>query len=75
MTAVTRLPLGPMLACQETSAMLLDVILEIVAVARARGVAISPSTVDRIAAMGDGMPPCTRPSLLEDHAEGRRLEL
>jgi 2-dehydropantoate 2-reductase len=51
MTALTRLPLGPMLACFETRAMLHDVILEIVAVARSRGVAIPTESVDRIATM------------------------
>jgi 2-dehydropantoate 2-reductase len=75
MTALTRLPLGPMLACQETRAMLHDVILEIVAVGRARGVAIPTESVDRIAAMADGLPPGARPSLLEDLVDGRRLEL
>ena len=55
--------------------MLLDVILEIVAVARARGVAIPTESVDRIAGMADGLPPGARPSLLEDLVEGRRLEL
>ena len=36
MAALTRLPLGPMLACQEPQAMLLNVMLEIVAVGRAQ---------------------------------------
>ena len=75
MTALTRLPLGPMLACFETRAMLHDVILEIVAVARSRGVAIPTESVDRIATMADGLPPGARPSLLEDLVDGRRLEL
>jgi len=75
MAALTRLPLGPMLACQETRAMLLEVMLEIVAVGGARGVAIPAESVERIAAMADGLPPGARPSLLEDLVEGRRLEL
>jgi 2-dehydropantoate 2-reductase len=75
MTALTRLPLGPMLACEETRAMLLEVIREIIAVARARGVAIPTESADRIAAMADGLPPGARPSLLEDLVDGRRLEL
>jgi 2-dehydropantoate 2-reductase len=75
MAALTRLPLGPMLACQETQAMLLDVMLEIVAVGCARGVAIPADCVDRIMAMAHGSPPGARPSLLEDLADGRRLEL
>jgi len=75
MTALTRLPLGPMLACAETRAMLLDVMLETVAVGRARRVAIPADCVDRIMAMVDSLPPGARPSLLEDLADGRRLEL
>ena len=75
MAALTRLPFGPMLACPETRAMLRDVMLEIVAVGRARRVAIPADCVDRIMAMVDGLPPGTRPSLLEDLADGRRLEL
>ena len=55
--------------------MLLDVILEIVAVGRARGVAIPTESVERIAGLADGLPPGARPSLLEALVEGRRLEL
>jgi 2-dehydropantoate 2-reductase len=75
MAALTRLPLGPMLACHETRAMQREVILEIVAVARARGVPIPAESVERIANMADTLPPEARPSLLEDLVAGRRLEL
>jgi 2-dehydropantoate 2-reductase len=75
MAALTRLPLGPMLACRETRAMQREVLLEVVAVARARGVPIPAESAERIAHMADNLPPEARPSLLEDLLDGRRLEL
>jgi len=75
MTALTRLPLGPMQTCEETRAMLLDVMLEIVAVGCAHGVAIPADCIDRIMAWVHGLPPGARTSLLDDLANGRRLEL
>jgi 2-dehydropantoate 2-reductase len=74
-TALTRLPVGPILACPETRAMLLEVMEETVAVGRARGVAIPADCVDRLLAFVQGVPPGARGSLLEDLAAGRRLEL
>lgn len=75
LAALTRLPLGPMLACPETLAMQLAVIREIVAVGRACGVPIPDEAVERVANMGPTLPPGARPSLLEDLVDGRRLEL
>jgi 2-dehydropantoate 2-reductase len=75
MAALTRLPLGPISTCHETRAMQREVILEVVAVARARGVPIPAESVERIANIADNLPPEARPSLLQDLLDGRRLEL
>jgi 2-dehydropantoate 2-reductase len=75
MAALTRLPLGPLMACEETRAMVFDVMQEIVPVGYVRGVAIPSDCIDRIIVLVEGLPPMARPSLLEDLADGRRLEL
>jgi 2-dehydropantoate 2-reductase len=75
MTALTRLPIGPVLACPETRMMLQEAMREIVAVGRARGVAIPTECVDQLMALVQALPAEVRPSIAEDLAAGRRLEL
>ncbi len=74
-TALTRLPLGPVLACPETRALLRGTIEEVDAVGRASKIALPPDSVDRTMAMLRSADPSVRGSLYYDLAAGRRLEL
>lgn len=75
LTTLTRLPIGPIVACAETSAMLRQVMEEVEAVARASGVALRAECVDRAFAAFTALEPWARGSLYHDLAAGRRLEL
>lgn len=75
MTAVTRCPVGPLLADPELSAMMRAALLESIAVARARGVPLPENTLDDIERATVALPPNARSSMLEDLERGRPLEL
>ena len=73
--AVTRAPMGVFRALPETRAMLEDAMLEVVAVARARGIDLDPSVVDDRMAFIDGLEPHGTASMQRDIMDGRRSEL
>jgi 2-dehydropantoate 2-reductase len=75
MTAVTRRPIGDVVADPELMAMALAAFREGAAVARAKGVAIPPELIDTAAAALAALPPQSKSSMLEDLERGRRLEL
>ena len=75
LTALTRLPLGDIRACGETWALYRGVIEEIVGVAAARGIALSPGVVDGILGQASKLEPHARSSMYNDLAAGRRLEI
>jgi 2-dehydropantoate 2-reductase len=75
MTALTRLPIGPILATPETCDMLRGTMAEVEAVARAEGVGVGPGAADQALAFARGFEPSARGSLYYDLAAGRRLEL
>jgi 2-dehydropantoate 2-reductase len=75
LTALTRLPLGPVLGCPETRELFRGTLREVEAVGRAEGVALPPDTVDTSIAFYAGAPPDVRGSLYYDLAAGRRLEV
>jgi 2-dehydropantoate 2-reductase len=74
-TALTRLPLGPLLSRVETRWLLRGALDEVTAVARAQGVALADDIAgrlfDRIASFGADV----RGSMAHDLANGRRLEV
>jgi 2-dehydropantoate 2-reductase len=74
-TAMTRLPLGDIRACPETWALYRGVIEEIVAVAGARGISLSPGVVEGILAQASKLEPHARSSMYNDLAARRRLEV
>jgi 2-dehydropantoate 2-reductase len=74
-TAVTRLPLGEIRACQETWLLYRGIIEEIAAVAAARRVSLSPGVVETILAQAAKLEPHARSSMYNDLAAGRRLEV
>lgn len=75
LTALTRLPLGAVVACPETAALLRGVMAEVEAVARAEGVALPGGCVDRTLAFFQASDPAIRGSLYWDLEAGRRLEV
>lgn len=74
-TALTRLPLGPILADAETRALLHGTMAEAVAVGRAEGIAVPAGYADRALSFVAGLEPWMRGSMYHDLAAGRRLEL
>ena len=74
-TALTRLPLGVIRACPETSSLLREVLQEVEEVARARGISLPRGCVEQVVAFNASIEPEARSSLYHDLAAGRRLEL
>lgn len=74
-TALTRLPTGPIFADRETAGLLRATLDEGVAVAKAEGVALAANFAERTLAAMAKLEPWTRGSMALDLLEGRRLEL
>ncbi|WP_376100177.1 ketopantoate reductase family protein [Roseomonas sp. CCTCC AB2023176] len=74
-TAAMRLPIGPIRENPRTRAFLRDVIAEVVAVARAAGVALPDDAVEGALRRADTVPPGMTSTMHEDLEAGRRLEL
>src|SRR5262249_22725666 len=75
MTSVTRSPIGTLRDDPDLWAMFQAAILEAMAVARAKAIALPASVFDEIGAMAQSMPAPAKSSMLEDLERGRRLEL
>jgi len=75
MTALTRLPLGPIREDPDTRALTAQVMAEVAALGRARGVALDADLVERLMQRLDGMPREMIASMLGDLERGNRLEL
>jgi len=73
--AVTRAPMGVTRAIPETRELLERAMEEVLAVARARGIAIADGTVTRGMQLVDGMPPSGTSSLQRDITAGKPSEL
>ena len=74
-TAVTRVPIGPILADPTTHALFRGTLEEAEAVARAGGIELPDDCVEQALAMATSVEPWGRGSLYHDLAHGRRLEL
>lgn len=74
-TGGARLPLGPILADADTRALIVDAMREVVAVGRAKGLALDASFVDRSLAFMETLPPDMKASLAHDLDRGNRLEI
>jgi 2-dehydropantoate 2-reductase len=75
LTALTRLPLGAILACPETRTLFRQAMEETEAVGRAEGVAVPDGHAGKMLQFFEGSSPAIRGSLYYDLAAGRRLEL
>lgn len=74
-TALTRLPMGEIVACKETHNLMRDTMLEVEAVARACGANLPEGCVHQSMDIFSSMEPSVRGSMYYDLAAGRRLEL
>ena len=75
LTALTRKPIGEIRSDPDTRELLEQVVSEVFAVGRARGVALSNDAVAERLRVIDGMPAEMRASMAIDLSQGRRLEL
>lgn len=74
-TALTRLPIGPILASPECCTLLEGVMKEVATVAQARRIALPADAVERGLTLARSFEPWARGSLYHDLASGRRLEI
>jgi 2-dehydropantoate 2-reductase len=74
-TALTRLPMGEIVACKETHNLMRGTMQEVEAVARASGVDLPEGCVDQSMDFFSSVEPSVRGSMYYDLAGGRRLEL
>ncbi len=74
-TALTRLPMGEIVACEETLSLMRGTMEEVEAVARANGVNLPEGCVDQSMEFFSSVEPSVRGSMYYDLAAGRRLEL
>jgi 2-dehydropantoate 2-reductase len=74
-TALTRLPIGKILACEETRNLLRGTMAEVEAVARASAAPVPDGCVDQFIEFFSNQEPSLRGSMYYDLAAGRRLEL
>jgi 2-dehydropantoate 2-reductase len=75
LTALMRLPIGPIREDADARAMLRAGLDEAHAVARAKGIGLSDDFVERTLVRCDGLPHEMKSSMLQDLERGRRLEL
>jgi 2-dehydropantoate 2-reductase len=75
LTALTRLPIGGVLACSETRVLLRETMDETDAVGRAEGVTLPKDYVGQMLRFFEGLDPAIHGSLYYDLAAGRRLEI
>jgi 2-dehydropantoate 2-reductase len=75
MTSAVRLPVGPIREDPDLVAMWQAALLESMAVARARGIALAPGFMDTTMKLVMSWPPQMKASMFEDLERGRRLEL
>jgi len=75
-TAITRMPMGPILADPDTRALFRSIMQETLAVGRAKGVDLDPGYADERMAFADAnTPPTMKASMANDLDRGNRLEL
>jgi 2-dehydropantoate 2-reductase len=75
MTGLTRLPLGAVREDPDTRALTAQIMSEVVAVAKAKGVQLDGDLVDKLLQRLDGLPRGMVASMLGDLERGNRLEL
>jgi 2-dehydropantoate 2-reductase len=74
-TALTRLPIGPLREHPDSRLLIRQLLTEVAAVGTAKGVGLDVDTVDKLLARMDGLPRDMIASMLGDLERGNRLEL
>lgn len=74
-TAATRQTIGPVRSNEGTRRLLVDVMTEAIAVAKARGIVLDDGLIERRLAYWDGLSPDVTSSMQHDLQQGNRLEL
>ena len=74
-TGATRMPLGPILADPDTRALFSSLMAEVIALARAKGVALRTDFLESRMKFADTAPPGMKASLLHDLERGNRIEV
>jgi 2-dehydropantoate 2-reductase len=74
-TATMRMPLGPILQDPDTRVFFHNLMREVVAVGRAKGISIPPDFADDRLKFGLSSPPTFKASMLHDLERGKRLEV
>ena len=74
-TAATRKPLGAVFADTDTRSLFVDLMREVVAVGRAKGIPLAPEFIDDRIKFAEAAPYGFKASMLHDLEAGRRLEL
>ena len=74
-TAVTRMPMGQILADPDTRALFRTLMEETLAVGRAKGVALDPNYAEERMVFADSVPATMKASMANDLDRGNRLEL
>jgi 2-dehydropantoate 2-reductase len=74
-TGATRMPLGPILADVDTRAFFQNLMQEVIALARAKSVALKPGFLEDRMTFADAAPPGMKASLLHDLERGNRIEI
>jgi 2-dehydropantoate 2-reductase len=74
-TGAMRMPLGPILADPDTRAFFQSLMAEVIALARANGVALRPDFLESRMKFADTTPPGMKASLLHDLERGNRIEI
>lgn len=75
LSSMTRKPMGAINADADLSAVLADAVGEVVAVARAKGIALAPNAAELVTKAIGGMPAGAKPSMLQDLERGNRIEV
>ncbi len=74
-TALTRLPKGPIMADADTRELFKSALTEAIAVARAKGVRVGNDLLEKLMNFAEGLPEDMKSSMLGDLERGSRLEL
>jgi len=75
MTALCRMPVGPIREDPDTRGLLQQVMTEVITIAKAKGAKLGNDTVEKQMAIVDGYPPMMVASMCGDLRRGNRLEL
>jgi 2-dehydropantoate 2-reductase len=75
LTTLLRLPIGPIRENPQSRSLLTDALREVIALARAKGIALAPDFLEERLAFIDRQPGTTRASMAVDLERGNRLEV